>query len=188
MGAETPATSAARRAAVLVGLLAVSCAGAAAPPGRDPALPAHGHTAGGAAFRVTVAATVDPGGAPAWCPRVDFQPPAGPPTHGAVGCREVRPHVPTGGFAMFCASSDVFVLLLTTSATRTVSVATAGGRTVDLTAYRGVAAGVRFWLGRYAGRRSPRAVSSVDASGVHAQRYPPIDCIGGVPTNGLLGR
>jgi hypothetical protein len=188
VGAESPATLAARLAAALVCLLAAGCGAGAAAPGASATLPARGRTAGGAAFRVSVAATVDPGGAPAWCPRVDFQPAGGRPTHGAVGCREVRPHVPTGGFAMFCASADVFVLLLSSPATRAVSIETARGRMVALTAFRGVGAGGRFWLGHYAGRRSPGAVSSVDDAGAHVQHYPPIACIGSTPTNGLLGR
>jgi hypothetical protein len=144
-------------------------------------------------FRVTVGATLDPGGPgrtpiPAWCPRVDFRAPGRRPTHGAVGCREVRAQLPTGGFAMFCRSADVFVLLLTSPAARSVSVEAASGRTVALTAYRGVVTDGRFWLAHYRGRGSPRAVVSTDGAARHVQRYPPIACIGRTPVNGLLGR
>ncbi len=190
----TPRTPASRLPAALACLAAAGCAAGSPPPaGGGPTLPATGRTPGGAVFRVTVGATLDPGGPggapiPAWCPRVDFRAPGRRPTHGAVGCREVRPHVPTGGFALFCASDDVFVLLLASPATRAVSVETAPGRSVALTAYGGVVTGGRFWLARYAGRDSPRAVASVEAGVRRVQRYPTIACIGRTPVNGLLGR
>jgi hypothetical protein len=186
VGAETPATLAARLPAALACLLAAACG--SPPSAGGPALPVTGRTPGGAAYRVTVGATVDPGGAPAWCPRVDLRPVGGAPTHGAVGCREVRSHVPTGGFAMFCRSTDVFVLLLSSPATRSVTVAAPGGRAVALTAYRAAVAGARFWLARYSGRSSPRAVVSVDGAGRHLQRYAPLACLDATPVNGLLGR
>jgi hypothetical protein len=187
------ATLATRAPAALACLAAAGC-GAAAPAGgggAGPTLPLSGRTPGGAAFRITVASTLDPAprGAriPAWCPRVDFLPPGRRPTHGAVGCREVRPHVPTGGFAMFCRSSDLFVLLLSTPATRAVSVVTDTGRSLALTAVRGVS-DARFWFAHYAARTSPVAVASLEGPVRHVQRYPPIACIGKSPANGLLGR
>jgi hypothetical protein len=187
------ATLAFRANAALACLLAAGCGAAGPPSAAGPVVAATGRTAGGAQFRVTVAATVDPGapGAPpipAWCPRVDFRAPGRPPTHGAVGCREVRPHLPTGGFAMFCRTSDVFVLLLSSPATRSVSVETAAGPTVALTPYPGVVLHGRFWLAHYTGRTSPVVVASVEDATRLVQRYPPTACIGRTPTNGLLGR
>ncbi len=187
----TPRSLASRLPAALA-CLGAGCA-ASAPSVAGPTLPATGRTPGGGTYRVTVGATVDPGGPgrapiPAWCPRVDLRAPGRRPTHGAVGCREVRADVPSGGFAMFCRSDDVFVLLLASPATRSVSVEAGPGRTVDLTAYRGVVADGRFWLGHYAGRESPRAVFSVEGAARHVQRYPAIACIGRAPVNGLLGR
>ncbi len=190
MADETPHAS-----RLPVGLACLAAAGCAAgpPPSPGPALPAIGRTAAGALYRVTVASTLDPGGPggapiPAWCPRVDLRPPGRRPTHGAVGCREVRPDVPTGGFALFCGSADVFVLLLSAPSTRSVSVEAQPGRTVELTAYGGAVTNGRFWLVHYAGRESPRAVFSSEGAARHVQRYPTIACIGRTPVNGLLGR
>jgi hypothetical protein len=89
---------------------------------------------------------------------------------------------------MFCDSADVFVLLLASPTTRSVSVETAPGRSVALTPYRGIVADGRFWLAHYAGRGSPRAVASVEGGVRHVQRYPTIACLGRTPVNGLLGR
>lgn len=158
-----------------------------------PTLPVSGLTAAGEPFRVTVEPSLEPIGPggrlePAWCPRVDLSYAGGRRTHGAVGCRPIRPHIPTGGYAIFCRSPEVFVLLLTSSATRSVSVESAPGRSVALTPFRGVVAGGLFWLGHYAGRSSPVSVSSLEGATRHVQRYPANVCIGRTPANGLLGR
>ncbi len=89
---------------------------------------------------------------------------------------------------MFCGSSDVFVLLLSTGATRWVSVEARPGQVVALAPYGEPGLDGRFWLARYEGRTSPRTVSSVEGAARYVQRYPVTACIGRHPTNGLLGR
>ncbi|MEA2369965.1 MAG: hypothetical protein QOH12_359 [Solirubrobacteraceae bacterium] len=184
-------------AAVLVCLLIAACAGGRDAPvhavGRAPRLPATGRLAGGAAFRVTLQPTIVPVGSrpllvPAWCPRVDLVYPGNHPTHGAVGCRQVRPHLPTGGYAIFCRLPEVFVLLVSSAATRSVSVVTASGRPVALTNYATDGLIGRFWLAHYPGDASPRLVASVEGTHPYLQRYSVVRCLATGNTNGLLGR
>jgi hypothetical protein len=142
---------------------------------------------------VTVGQTVVPVGArqalvPAWCPRVDLVSPDSSATHGAVGCRQVRPHLPTGGYAIFCRLPEVFVLLLSSDATRSVSVVAASGQTVSLSPYAIGGLVGRFWLTHYPGDAAPRVVVSVEGTHRYVQRYPPVRCLGSGGTNGLLGR
>jgi hypothetical protein len=182
-------------AALICVLVATSCGGPgpASDRGRARALPATGRLTGGATFGVTLAPTLDPVGpkprlVPAWCPRVDLVYPGDHPTHGAVGCREIRPHVPTGGYAIFCRLPEVFVLLLSSPATRSVSVVAASGRTVALAPYTSPGLAGRFWLTHYPGDASPRVVVSVEGARRYRQRYPTVPCLGPGGTNGLLGR
>lgn len=183
--------------AVLACLGIAACAGGrgagVGEAGRGARLPATGRTAGGASYRVSVEPTAVPVGprqalVPAWCPRVDLVYPDHSPTHGAVGCRQVRRHVPTGGYAIFCRLPEVFVLLLSSPATRSVSVVTASGRTVSLSPYAIEGLVGRFWLTHYAGDAAPRVVASVEGTHRYVQRYPPVRCLGPGGTNGLLGR
>ncbi len=178
-------------AALTCVLLGTSCG--ASDRIRSPELPVTGRLAGGASFRVTLAPTLDPAVpqgrlVPAWCPRVDVVYPGNHPTHGAVGCREVRPHVPTGGYAIFCRLPEVFVLLLSSPATKSVSVVAASGRTVALVPYTTPGLAGRFWLTHYRGDASPGTVVSVEGARRYRQRYPTVPCLGPEGTNGLLGR
>jgi hypothetical protein len=150
----------------------------------------------GGRYRVSVEPSLEPLAAgrrptPAWCPLVELTYPGGRRTHGAVGCRAIRPGVPTGGYTMFCGSGDVFVLLLTTPATRAVSVRAAPGRVLPLRPYpldAGPGFSGRFWIAHYRGRRSPTRVASLDAARRHVQSYPAVACLGSEGANGLLGR
>ncbi len=177
---------------ILACLLLSACGGRAAPD-RAPGLPATGRLAGGATFRVTLQPTLVPAGSrmvlvPAWCPRVDLVYPGNRPTHGAVGCRQIRSHLPTGGYAIFCRLHEVFVLLLSSAATRSVSVVTGSGRRIALTRHvtDGLTGG--FWLVHYRGDASPRVVVSVEDASRYVQRYAPVRCLARGNTNGLLGR
>lgn len=172
--------------------------GAAAPPSAVPAprLPATGVTASGARFEVTLDPALEADGPTArlvgaWCPRVDLRAPGRRPTHGAVGCRPIRPHLPTGGYTIFCRAGEVFVLLLTTQATTAVSVEAAPRRMLALTRYGplpGHELPGRFWLVHYPGSSSPRSVSWVEGAHRSQRRYPVVACLGSAGANGLLGR
>ncbi|MEA2299991.1 MAG: hypothetical protein QOE44_526 [Solirubrobacteraceae bacterium] len=183
-------------ALLAAGLLVAGCGGPASPTPGPGALPVTGPTAAGGSYRVSVEPSLEPlvpGGrpTPAWCPLVELTYPGGGRTHGAVGCRAIRPGVPTGGYTMFCRSGDVFVLLLTTPTTRAVSVESAPGRVLALRPYlldAGPGFSGRFWMAHYRGRSSPTRVASVDAGGRHVQGYAAVGCLGAAGANGLLGR
>ncbi len=174
-------------------LALAACGPAAGSGGAAQRPPATGRLAGGASFRVTVEPTLVPVGprrvlVAAWCPRVDLVYPGGHATHGAVGCRQVRSHIPTGGYTIFCGLPEVFVLLLSSPATRSVSVVAASGRPIALTHYTTDGLIGNFWVTHYTGDASPVVVASVEGTRRYVQRYTTVRCVDRDGTNGLLGR
>ncbi len=183
-----------RVAVGLVCLLAGGCGGVS-PPADSPApeLPAVGRMPDATRYQVTLDSTLESSGAGRrtatdWCPRVDLRYASGRRTHGAVGCRALRAHVPTGGYVMACRSSEIFILLLSTRSASSVAVEDRPGHTVALTRHLASGLDGRFWLGLYPGRTSPLAVISTEGSTRYLQRYPGASCLGSSAFNGLLGR